>query len=135
MGMTKEEFLAQAAKIHNEWGPTAKVVVDPRYAGKSPSQYTEGIEATTPTAQDDRTYVEQINALIDEYDRSNGWPTRSERRAAVRRKRGAGEGMLTEGTDLPKGRPTEGRRREVGKEEEGGEEETGRGIEEEEGQP
>lgn len=109
MGMTKEEFLAEVARIHTGWAPTATVVVDPRYAGKSPSQYTEGIQDVSATPESDQSYIEQVNALMDEYDRSNGRPTRAERLAEYKAKRGVeGPSVLGRRTNPAKGRPTEG---------------------------
>lgn len=70
--MNKDEFLAEAARIHDEWAATANVVVEDRWAGNSPSQYAEGIEATSPVASDDREYLKQIKALRDEYYASQG---------------------------------------------------------------
>lgn len=71
--MTKEEMLREVARIHNEWAPTARVVVDPRYAKPVgvPSQYAEGIEAVSAIAEDDQVAIDQINTLLYEYYTSN----------------------------------------------------------------
>jgi len=81
--MTREEFLRRAAEIHDEWAQTARYTVDEKYSN-NPSQYTEGIQDVSPFPEDDRAYMSQVDALIDEFDRSNGRPTRDERREAFR---------------------------------------------------
>lgn len=82
--MSQKEFLAEAAKIHNEWAKTARVIVDPRYSNNSPSQYTEGIEAVSAIWEDEKVYQERIHELMDRYYTSNGKPTRAERIQAAK---------------------------------------------------
>lgn len=75
-GMTQQELLRRTAEIHDTWAPTARVVVDPRYAKPVgvPSQYAEGIEAVSAIPEDDAVAIRAYNELLFEYYTSNDMP-------------------------------------------------------------
>lgn len=71
--MTRDEMHRRIGEIHNAWAPTARVVVDPRYAKPvdEPSQYATGIEATSAIAEDDQVALDQIHDVMYEWYTSN----------------------------------------------------------------
>lgn len=90
--MSKQEFLREVARIHDAWAEYARYEVDPKYANNSSSQYAEGIQDVSAIAEDDDIYLSLTSQLMDEWDRSNGRPTKAERLAKMRAKRAADKG-------------------------------------------
>jgi hypothetical protein len=70
--MTKDQYLAEVARIHSEWVKDIRVKPDPQYMNNNPSQYPENAETVSASVEDDDRYWAQIEDLTARYHASNG---------------------------------------------------------------
>ena len=68
MTLTKQQYLTESARIHDEWIKTITVTPDPRYSKNHPTQYPEGAETTSCTPTQEKTYWQQIKELTKQYE-------------------------------------------------------------------
>jgi hypothetical protein len=70
--MTKDEYLSEAARIHDEWVKSIRVEPDPKYMNNDPSQYAENAETVSASVKDERIYWNAIEELTQRYYAANG---------------------------------------------------------------
>jgi hypothetical protein len=69
--LTKDEYLAEAARIHDEWVKGITVEPDPQYMNNDPTQYPENAETVSAGPADEHAYWSRIEELTKRYYASN----------------------------------------------------------------
>ena len=65
--MTREEYLAEVARIHSEWVENIRVEPDPKYMNNNPSQYPENAETVSASPEEQTSYWTQVIELTERY--------------------------------------------------------------------